>query len=54
MLIEQRIQIQKILQEIEEKICKCMEVEGMPDQEKENILGRLFQKYLEKNKDQKG
>ena len=40
--------------EIEEKICKCLEVKGMPDQEKENILGRLLQKYLEKNVDQKG
>ena len=40
--------------EIEEKICKCLEVEGMPDQEKENILGRLFQKYHEKNKDLNG
>ena len=57
-LIEYMTQIKKKKQEslskakeIEEKICKCLEVEGMPDQEKENILGRLFQKYLEKNKD---
>ena len=28
-----------------------MEVQGLPNQEAENILGRLFQKYFKKNQE---
>ena len=37
--------------EIEEKIGEYLEVQGLPNQEAENILFRLFQKYFKKNKE---
>ena len=37
--------------EIEEKIGDYLEVQGLPNQEAENILGRLFQKYFKKNQE---
>ena len=37
--------------EIEEKIGEYLEVQGLPNQEAENILGRLFQKYFKKNQE---
>ena len=38
--------------EIEEKVCEYLEIQALPNQEKENILARLFQKYFRKSKDE--
>ena len=38
--------------EIEEKICEYLEVQALPNQETENILAKLFQKYFRKSKDE--
>ena len=35
--------------EIEEKIGEYLEVQGLPNQQTENILGRLFQKHIKKD-----
>ena len=38
--------------EVEEKICEYLEEQALPNQETENILARLFQKYFRKSKDE--